>query len=89
MDEVTRITSPILITGKNRGKQIDYRYGPYNGLDDAYSNLGPNGLDCIFEGLTIGIINPISKEVKEYWFIGGTNRENLIEKIQDNNLTWN
>ena len=87
MDEVTRITSPILITGKNRGKQIDYRYGPYNGLDDAYACLSQQGLDCIFEGLTIGI--RIGNVIKEYWFSGGTNRENLIEKIQDNNLTWN
>lgn len=87
MDNVTKITSPLLIAGKNSNKPLDYRYGPYPSIENAYNYLGPNNLDCIFEGLTIGIKG--EDGIEEYWFKGGTDINHLVLKNDDIKLIWN
>lgn len=87
-ENVTKITSPLLIVGKNSKQQLDARYGPYTSVEEAYLILGPTGFDCIFEGLTVGII--VGNNIYEYWFKNGTNLDNLVLKnTEENNLIWN
>ncbi len=35
---------------------LDFKYGPYSSLQEAYDALGPSGIDKIVVGLTVGII---------------------------------
>ncbi len=59
---------------------LDYKYGPYSSLQEAYDALGPQGLDKLVIGLTVGIIE--SGEITEYWFKDGINSVNdLVEKV--------
>lgn len=57
---------------------LDFKYGPYSSLQEAYDALGPSGIDKIVVGLTVGIIE--SGEITEYWFKNGTELNNLVEK---------
>lgn len=60
---------------------IDNRYGPWDSIAAAYEALGPNDMDVISEGLTIGIwTDNTKKTIIEYWFQGGTALENLVPK---------
>lgn len=60
---------------------IDPKYGPWESIDEAYDALGPENMDVLALGLTVGIIE--DGKIVEYWFQGGTEKENLIKK---NNL---
>lgn len=60
---------------------LDYKYGPYNSLQEAYDTLGPNGVDKLAIGLTVGIIE--DGRIREYWFKSGTNSvNNLVLKSE-------
>jgi len=58
---------------------LDYKYGPYNSLQEAYDALGPEGADKLVIGLTVGIIQ--NGEITEYWFRDGTDLEDLVLKV--------
>ena len=45
---------------------LDFKYGPYSSKQEAYNTLGPNGLDKLALGLTVGIIE--DGVIREYWF---------------------
>lgn len=45
---------------------LDYKYGPYSSKQEAYDTLGPNGVDKLAIGLTVGIIE--EGRIREYWF---------------------
>ena len=45
---------------------LDYKYGPYSSKQEAYNTLGPNGVDKLAIGLTVGIIE--EGKIREYWF---------------------
>ena len=60
---------------------LDYKYGPYSSLQDAYDALGPEGIDKLTIGLTVGIIE--DGVITEYWFKDGTGLENLVQKSWD------
>lgn len=72
------------ITGKiySRTNQasLDAKYGPYNSADEAYESLGADG--DIAVGLTVGILNAETGKIEDYWFYGGTARENLVVKLR-------
>ena len=72
------------ITGKiySRTNQasLDAKYGPYNSADEAYESLGVDG--DIAVGLTVGILNAETGKIEDYWFYGGTARENLVVKLR-------
>lgn len=60
---------------------LDYKYGPYNSLQEAYDTLGPNGVDKLAIGLTVGIIE--DGRIREYWFKSGTDSvNNLVLKSE-------
>jgi hypothetical protein len=54
---------------------LDYKYGPYSSKQEAYDTLGPNGVDKLAIGLTVGIIE--EGRIREYWF------RNNISSVDD------
>lgn len=72
--ETTVTEYPILVNKKVAN--IDFKYGPYNSVEEAYEFLSK--YDYITQGLTFGVLSE-DYTVTEYWFIGGTS-ENDIEK---------
>lgn len=67
---------------------IDARYGPYNSKAEVMEELGPNKMDVLAEGITVGIRDSETNEIVEYWFKGGTTINHLVKKIQDDDLIW-
>lgn len=63
---------------------IDYKYGPYHSLDEAYETLGEDGDDVIAIGLTVGILT--DNGIVEYWFKNGITKEDLVLKGIDPSL---
>ena len=65
---------------------LDSYYGPYNSVDEAYSALSDTTVNGVtytkkFIGLTVGVWKDSNKnEIIEYWFKGGLNKSNLVEK---------
>ena len=59
---------------------LDYKYGPYSSLEEAYIALGPGGLDKLVLGLTVGIIE--DGAITEYWFKEGTTLNDLVKKSE-------
>lgn len=59
----------------DRYPQLDKRYGPYENVDTALTTLKSSDR-CV--GLTIGI--KTNNTITEYWFTGGTDDANLVEK---------
>lgn len=57
---------------------LDYKYGPYSSKQEAYNTLGPNGLDKLAIGLTVGIVE--SGSITEYWFKDGLTLDSLVKK---------
>ena len=57
---------------------LDYKYGPYTSLQEAYNALGPSGLDKLAIGLTVGILE--DGVITEYWFKEGITLSNLVKK---------
>lgn len=60
---------------------LDAKYGPYASREAAYDALGPENMDVIAQGLTVGIIE--NGEIVEYWWQGGTSLSNLVKKVPD------
>lgn len=54
---------------------IDYKYGPYNSLEEAKAKL-PMKVRTI--GLTVGVKD--GNNIVEYWFNGGIDNIKLIQK---------
>lgn len=59
----------------NSPKVLDYRYGPWNSISDANTNILSLQRQ---KGLTIGILNGSS--VVEYWYCSGITNSDLIIK---------
>ena len=65
---------------------LDSYYGPYNSVHDAYTALADttvNGVNYTkkYIGLTVGVWKDSNKnEIIEYWFKGGLQEGNLVEK---------
>lgn len=57
---------------------VDYKYGPYASIDEAYATLCEDNLDVIAVGLTVGIMT--ENGVVEYWFKKGTTKQDLVLK---------
>lgn len=84
------INNPIDL--KNESSNLDYRYGPYESVQDALNHLPyfetntgqPNTIRGI--GRTVLIIDRTGQQ-KEYWFKGGIKDEHLVPKVDfQNNL---
>jgi hypothetical protein len=73
------ITSQIVQTFKKAN--IAATYGPYNNLSEAHAALSLSELNVI--GMTVGIQS--GNELVEYWYQGGTELENLVPKLPQNN----
>lgn len=56
---------------------IDYKFGPYATLEEAWDYLGPDGEDLAAIGLTIGIQATPTSPITEYWF------KNACDSIED------
>lgn len=63
---------------------LDYKYGLYNSVEEAYEVLGESGDDVIALGLTVGI--KTENGVVEYWFKNGTTLADLVPKNTDAGL---
>lgn len=59
---------------------IDYKYGPYDSLEEALSYL-PNRFRAI--GLTFGVKDS-NNNIVEYWFNGGISDSNAVKKVDLN-----
>ena len=59
---------------------LDAKYGPYESADEAFELLYADG--DIAVGLTVGILNAETGKIEDYWFYGGTARENLVVKLR-------
>lgn len=58
----------------------DAKYGPYNSAQEAFNVLGPDGMDVLAVGLTVGILQN-DGSIKEYWFKSACDSaEDLVEK---------
>lgn len=58
---------------------VDYKYGPYNSVSEAFSSI-PRHLRAI--GLTVGVIDETGS-IKEYWFKSATVSESdLVPKLE-------
>lgn len=75
------LVTPLAVIDADNGLKpsLEYTYGPYNSIDEAYNNLiNKFGATNIPIGLTVGIINGTT--ITEYWFNGGTAKANLVKK---------
>ena len=59
---------------------LDGRYGPYESVNEAFETLYAD--DAIRVGLPVGILNAETGKIEDYWFYGGTARENLVVKLR-------
>lgn len=62
---------------------IDARYGPYDSVQEALETVFNPDNENRDKGLTVGI--RFGDTIKEYWFQGGTDDSNFVEKIQEIN----
>lgn len=61
---------------------IDNKYGPYTSTQEAWDFLGPDNLDVLAIGLTVGIQATPTSPITEYWFKNACETvEDLIPKI--------
>lgn len=65
---------------------LDSYYGPYNSVKEACDALTTvtvlgHTYTMRHVGLTVGIIDSNTNKIVEYWFNGGTDDENLVEKV--------
>lgn len=70
------ITKPIN-TVNGPFPNIDYKYGPYNSIQDALDAIPYNQRSI---GLTVGIKESNTGVIEEYWFNAGILSENLVYK---------
>ncbi len=98
------LTTPLVLINPATGLKpsLEYTYGPYDSIDLAYTSLIETfGQEVIPIGLTVGIKEGIT--ITEYWFNGGTSKENLmkkngtsdggapfntVESVPEDNTTW-
>lgn len=64
---------------------IDHRWGPYNSIQEAFDFLDDRDVLCI--GLTVGVKDPSSGKIDEYWFREKAQSvEDLVKKNDDDNI---
>lgn len=73
-DRYIGITQQLNIV-KDAYSNIDAKYGPYDNIEDALAAIP---ISLRKEGLTVGIL--VNHNIIEYWFNGGIQNENLIQK---------
>lgn len=73
-DRYIGITQPLNIV-KDAYANIDAKYGPYDTTEDALADIP---ISLRKEGLTVGILR--NKDIIEYWFDGGIENINLVQK---------
>jgi len=72
------------VVSMQKSANIDWKYGPWSSINDAMQNLGPNGEDCIVEGLTVGIKTNQNVNTVEYWFqYNQSGNLELVPKLAD------
>ncbi len=60
---------------------LDNKYGPYTSVQEAWDILGPDNLDVLAIGLTVGIQPTPTSPITEYWFRSGCSSVNdLVPK---------
>lgn len=63
---------------------LDYSYGPYSSVAEAFEAVGPDGDDIAAVGLTVGIQTDPNGPVVEYWFKEACEEEtDLVKKEPD------
>ena len=63
---------------------IDFFYGPYTSIEEAFENVGPDGDDIACIGLTVGIQPTPNDPIVEYWFKDACEEEtDLVIKAPD------
>lgn len=64
---------------------IDHRWGPYNSIQEAFDFLDDRDVLCI--GLTVGVKDPSTGKIDEYWFREKAQSvEDLVKKNDDDNI---
>ena len=64
---------------------LDYRWGPYNSVQEAFDFLDDRDVLCI--GLTVGIKDASTWKIDEYWFREQAQSvEDLVKKNDDDNI---
>lgn len=103
MAKYNGLITPLVLINPTTGLKpsLEYTYGPYDSIDLAYTSLIETfGQEVIPIGLTVGIKEGLT--ITEYWFNGGTGKENLIKKnstsdgdsfntvasVPEDNTTW-
>lgn len=61
----------------NPKANVDEHYGPWESVAAALAGV-PAAIRM--EGRTVGIIDPVTRKVTEYWWQGGTTNDDLVEK---------
>lgn len=74
---MANLDSRIVIAGKT--PNVDYKYGPYVGTPESVHNTLAT-YQYNEEGLTVGIKSTANSPIKEYWYVGGIQLENLVPK---------
>lgn len=60
---------------------LDYSYGPYSSVTEAFEAIGPDGDDIAAVGMTVGIQEDPDGPVVEYWFKEACEEEtDLVKK---------
>lgn len=68
------------IYSRTSQSNLDAKYGPYESVEEAFEVLATDGDNAV--GLTVGIINPGTGDIDDYWFYGGNSREHLVAKLK-------
>lgn len=68
------------IYSRTSQSNLDAKYGPYESVDEAFEVLATDGDNAV--GLTVGIINPATGDIDDYWFYGGNSRQHLVAKLK-------
>ena len=64
---------------------LDHRWGPYNSIQEAFDFLDDRDVLCI--GLTVGVKDPSTGKIDEYWFREKAQSvEDLVKKNDDDNI---
>ena len=63
---------------------LDFAYGPYSSVTEAFENVGPEGDDIAAVGMTVGIQEDPNGPIVEYWFKEACEEEtDLVKKEPD------
>ena len=68
------------IYSRSNVASINQTYGPYESVEEAHETLAATGDNVV--GLTVGILDPVTGKVEDYWYYGGTSMEHLVVKLR-------